>query len=150
MSQRLITLLEPIVEDLGYTLWYLESVGGGRNAMLRIYIDSPNGIDLEDCEKVSHEVGAALDVDDEGGAGYTLEVSSPGLDRPLVSAGHFRQFIGERARVRMFAPVAGHRKFAGVIESVSDTSVDLRCDDQTYQLPLGDMAKASLEPVFED
>lgn len=150
MSQRLVNLLEPIVNDLGYTLWHLESVGGGRNITLRIYIDSADGIDLEDCEKVSREVSATLDVDDDGGSGYALEVSSPGLDRPLVSAEHFNRFVGERAHVRMFAPVAGHRKFTGVIDGVSDTAVDLRCDDQTYHLPLGDMAKARLEPVFED
>lgn len=150
MSQRLVNLLEPVVSDLGYVLWHLETQGGGRNMTLRLYIDSPDGIDLEDCETVSREVGAALDVDDDSDSGYTLEVSSPGLDRPLVTADHFRQFAGDQARVRMFAPVDGHRKFMGVIETVTDATVDLRCKDQTYRLPLGDMAKASLEPVFEE
>lgn len=150
MSQRLVNLLEPIVTDLGYVLWHLETVGGGKNSTLRLYIDAAEGIDLDDCEKVSHEVSAALDVDDDSSTGYTLEVSSPGLDRPLVTAEHFRQFIGEWARVRMFAPVDGHRKFLGVIENVTDAAVDLRCKDQTYPLPLGDMAKASLEPVFDE
>lgn len=150
MSQRLVTLLEPIVTDLGYVLWHLETIGGGRNSTLRLYIDAEAGIGLEDCEKVSHEVSAALDVDDDGGANYSLEVSSPGLDRPLVSAEHFRQFAGQSARVRMFAPVDGHRKFLGTIDTVTDAAVDLRCKDQTYRLPLGDMAKANLEPVFEE
>ncbi|RJS92714.1 ribosome maturation factor RimP [Salinisphaera sp. Q1T1-3] len=149
MTQRFHSLIEPIVTDLGYELWHVESVGRGKNATLRVYIDASEGIDIEDCEAVSREVSAALDVADDGSAAYTLEVSSPGLDRPLVDAGHFEQFIGERARVNMFAPVAGQRKFRGVIRAVSQDAVDLACDDAIYSLPIGDMAKARLDPVFE-
>ncbi|MBO9470223.1 ribosome maturation factor RimP [Endozoicomonas sp. G2_2] len=149
MSQRLRNLLEPIVTDLGYELWHLESVGAGRSSVLRLYIDSPEGIALEDCEKVSHEVSAVLDVEDSSNSQYSLEVSSPGMDRPLVTGEHFRRFIGERARINMFAPVAGQRKFRGTILAVNGDTVDLGCDDQTYSLATGDMAKARLEPVFE-
>lgn len=150
MSQRLVNLLEPVVSDLGYVLWHLQTLGGGKNTTLRLYIDSADGIDIEDCEAVSREVSAVLDVDDDGDSAYTLEVSSPGLDRPLITAAHFREFVGDQARVRMYAPVEGHRKFVGVIEAVTDAAVELRCKDQAYQLPLGDMAKASLEPVNEE
>ncbi|MES1951855.1 ribosome maturation factor rimP [Salinisphaera sp. S4-8] len=150
MSQRLHELLEPIVTDLGYELWHLESVGAGRSRVLRLYIDSPDGIALEDCEAVSHEVSAALDVEDEGSGEYQLEVSSPGLDRPLIIGEHFRRFIGHRARVNMFAPVGGKRKLRGTILAVNGDTVDLGCDDQTYSLATGDMAKARLEPVFEE
>ncbi|MAS10822.1 ribosome maturation factor RimP [Salinisphaera sp.] len=150
MSQRLRNLLEPIVTDLGYELWHLESVGAGRSSVLRLYIDSPEGIALEDCEKVSHEVSAVLDVEDSSNSQYSLEVSSPGMDRPLVTGEHFRRFIGERARINMFAPVAGQRKFRGTILAVNGDTVDLGCDDQTYSLATGDMAKARLEPVFEE
>ncbi|HET7313634.1 ribosome maturation factor RimP [Salinisphaera sp.] len=150
MSHRLHKLLEPVVTDLGYELWHLESVGSGKSAVLRLYIDSPEGIDIEDCEAVSHEVSAALDVADDGNAGYRLEVSSPGLDRPLATAAHFERFVGERARVNMFAPVSGQRKFRGRILAVKGQVVELACDDATYELPVGDMAKARLEPIFDD
>lgn len=150
MSQRLHDLLEPVVTDLGYELWHLESVGAGRGRTLRLYIDAPQGVALEDCEKVSREVSAVLDVEDEGQGQYQLEVSSPGLDRPLVTGEHFRRFIGERARVHMFAPVAGQRKFRGTILAVNGDTVDLGCDDQTYTLTTGDMAKARLDPVFDE
>ena len=149
MSQRLYDLLEPVVNDLGYELWHLEHISG-RNGVIRLYIDSAEGIVVEDCETVSHEVGAVLDVADPGSANYQLEVSSPGLDRPLAHAAHFERFVGERARVNMFAPVDGQRKFRGVILAVNGDVVDLGCDDQTYRLAVGDMAKARLEPVFEE
>ena len=150
MSQQLHDLLEPVIADLGYELWHLERVGAGKNSVLRVYIDSPAGIALEDCEKVSREISAVLDVEDAIKGHYDLEVSSPGLDRPLVSAEQFRRFVGERARIHMFAPVQGQRKFAGEIRGVNGDTVDLACDDQTYSLAVGDMAKARLEPVFEE
>jgi len=149
MSPRFHSLIEPIVTDLGYELWHIESVGQGKNAVLRVYIDSPDGIDIEDCEAVSREVSASLDVADDGSAAYSLEVSSPGMDRPLVSAAHFERFTGERARVNMFAPVDGKRKFKGQISAVTTDTVDLDCDGAIVRLPIGDMAKARLDPVFE-
>lgn len=150
MLQRLRNLLEPVVTDLGYELWHLESQGSGRSGVLRLYVDSPQGIALEDCEKVSREVSAVLDVDDAGGGQYQLEVSSPGLDRPLITGEHFSRFIGQRARITMFAPVDGKRKLRGTILAVSGDTVDLGGDEQTYSLATGDMAKAKLEPVFEE
>lgn len=150
MSQRLCNLLEPVVTDLGYELWHLESVGSGRSGVLRLYIDSPQGIALEDCEKVSREVSAVLDVEDSGTGQYQLEVSSPGLDRPLITGEHFGRFIGERARITMFAPVDGKRKLRGTILAVNGDMVDLGGDEQRYSLATGDMAKARLEPAFEE
>jgi ribosome maturation factor RimP len=149
MPQRLYDLLDPVVTDLGYELWHLEQHGAGKNGLLRLYIDSPAGIAIEDCEKVSHEVSVVLDVARAGRGRYDLEVSSPGLDRPLVTPAHFKRFIGASARIHLFAPVAGRRKLIGVILAVEDQVVDLGVDDQTYRLPIGDMAKARLEPVFE-
>ncbi len=142
-------MLLPVVEDLGYELWHLESVGAGRSRTVRLYIESPDGIALEDCEKVSREVSAVLDVEDDSSGQFQLEVSSPGLDRPLVTPEHFRRFVGEAARISMFAPVDGKKKLRGVILAVNGDTVDLGCDDQTYSLSMSDMAKARLEPVFE-
>lgn len=150
MSHRLQSTLEPVVADLGYELWHTEAVGSGKNAVLRLYIDSPDGIDIDDCEAVSHEVSATLDVIDDGKAAYQLEVSSPGLDRPLATREHFARFIGEKARIKMFAPVSGQRKFVGRIQAVEDRTVELALEDGVYELPIGDMAKARLEPDYED
>ncbi len=149
MSQRLHDLLAPVIADLGYELWHLEYNGAGPNSLLRLYIDAPEGVGLEDCEKVSHEVSAALDVAEDSSHNYQLEVSSPGLDRPLVTAAHFQRFIGDSARITMFAPVADQRKFRGVIKSADAATVELDCDGQIFQLSIKDMARARLEPVFE-
>lgn len=142
-------MIKPVVTDLGYELWHLESVGAGRNSVLRVYIESPQGIAVEDCEKVSREVSALLDVEDASSGQYQLEISSPGLDRPLVTGAHFSRFVGERARITLYAPIEGRRKLRGTILAVHGDTVDLGGDDQTYSVATGDMAKARLEPVFE-
>lgn len=149
MSQRLVQLLEPVVEDLGYELWHLEVEGSGNNRLLRLYIDAAEGIVVEDCERVSREVGAALDVADPLPGAYRLEVSSPGLDRPLVKPAHFRRFLGERARVTLYAPLDGRRRFTGVLCDVDDENVCLEYDDRTVTLPHTAIAKARLVPEFD-
>lgn len=155
MSQRLVQLLEPVVEDLGFELWHLEVEGSGGNRLLRLYIDVPEGgesvgIVIEDCERVSREVGAALDVADPLSGGYRLEVSSPGLDRPLVKPAHFRRFLGQGARVTLYAPIEGRRRFNGVLRDLDDESVRLEYDDgRTVALPYTAIAKARLVPEFE-
>lgn len=153
MSQQLHELIEPVVADLGCELWHVEHVGAVSNRLLRIYIDAPNGITLEDCESVSHEVSAMLEVEQMQGnriADYSnLEVSSPGLDRPLVTAAHFDRFIGEMARIKLFAPVEGQRRLLGVIRGVTGEAVELEIDGKILSVAIADMAKARLEPTFE-
>lgn len=175
MSQRLVELLEPLVEDLGFVLWHLELQGSGDNRLLRLYIDVPersessvvrrsessaarhggsdtataSGVMLEDCERVSREVGAALDVADPLPGAYRLEVSSPGLDRPLVKPEHFRRFLGERARVTLYAPIGGRRRFTGVLYGLDDEGVRVACEDGTVALPYAAIAKARLAPEFK-
>lgn len=149
MSQRLLQLLEPVVEDLGFELWHLELEGSGNNRLLRLYIDAEEGIVVEDCERVSREVGAALDVADPLPGAYRLEVSSPGLDRPLARPEHFRRFLGQKARVTLYAPIDGRRRFAGVLRDLDDDNVHLEYDDGTVALPLTAIAKARLMPEFE-
>lgn len=150
MSQRLVQLLESVVEDLGFELWHLELEGAGGNRLLRLYIDAPEGIVVEDCERVSREVGAALDVADPLPGAYRLEVSSPGLDRPLVKPAHFRRFLGKNAKVTLYAPIEGRRRFTGVLRDLDDESVRLEYDDGcTVALPYTAIAKARLVPEFE-
>lgn len=149
MSQRLLQVLEPVVEDLGFELWHLELEGAGGNRLLRLYIDAPEGVQLEDCERVSHEVSATLDVADPLPGAYRLEVSSPGLDRPLVKPEHFRRFLGERAKVTLYAPIEGRRRFIGVLHGLDDEAVRLECDGEVVTLPYATIAKARLVPEFD-
>lgn len=149
MSQRLTGLLEPVIEDLGYELWHLELVGGGSNRVLRVYIDSPNGIALDDCEQVSQELSACLDVADPIQSEYSLEVSSPGLDRPLFTDEHFRRFVGYQVSVRTYAPVDGKRRFDGVVRSMENDELRLDIDGEEVVLPRSAIAKARLVPELE-
>lgn len=149
MSQRLLQVLEPVVEDLGFELWHLELEGAGGSRLLRLYIDAPEGVQLEDCERVSHEVSATLDVADPLPGAYRLEVSSPGLDRPLVKPEHFRRFLGERAKVTLYAPIEGRRRFIGVLHGLDDEAVRLECDGEVVTLPYAAIAKARLVPEFD-
>lgn len=132
--------------DLGYELWHLELAGAGSNRLLRLYIDAEAGITLEDCEAVSHDVSVLLDVEDPITGHYQLEVSSPGLDRPLVTVEHFARFVGAMANVKLFAPIDGQRKLVGVIRGVAGDELRLECEHKTVAVPLSGIAKARLAP----
>ena len=148
-SAKLTALLRPLIEELGYEFVGLEHSSNPKNPALVVYIDRPEGIAIEDCERVSREVAALLDVEDPSPGQYHLEVSSPGLDRPLFTADHYRRFIGEEARVTVFAPVDGRRKFRGEILGCDDDGVRLRQDGAEVVLELGNIAKARLVPDYD-
>lgn len=148
LRDRLTDLLEPIIKDLGYELLLLEFGGASGSGTLRLFIDSPAGITLADCEKVSREVAAVLDVEDPIHSAYHLEVSSPGMDRPLAKPEHFEQFKGEIARVQMLAPVEGRRRFQGKVLGVTAEAVTLEIDGVAVILPFNDIEKAKLVPDF--
>ena len=134
--------------DLGYELVHLELTSQGRDTVLRIYIDAPGGIQIDDCEAVSRQLSALLDVEDPLSGEYLLEVSSPGLDRPLVKPDHFRQFLGDQARIVMHTHVLGRRRFTGQMVEADDQAVTLEVDGESYELRYQDMESARLEPVF--
>ena len=139
-----------MIEDLGYELWHLERVGPAAERILRLYIDAPEGVTVDDCEAVSHEVSSLLDVEQAQGnraADYgRLEVSSPGLDRPLMTVAHFARFVGESAQVTLYAPVEGRRRLQGVIRDATDETVELEVDGRIFSLAITDVAKARLDP----
>ena len=110
LREKLIALTEPLLAQLGYELVDLEYVPGRAHAVLRIFIDRAGGVGLDDCERVSGEVSALLDVEDPVPTGYTLEVSSPGLDRVLRTPAHFQRFVGERVRVELLQSRDGRRR----------------------------------------
>jgi ribosome maturation factor RimP len=150
LQNRLEQLLEPLVENLGYELVLLEYNAHRGSALLRLFIDAPGGVTLSDCEKVSREVEGLLDVEDPIPQNYRLEVSSPGLDRPLVKPGHFERFAGSVARVQLLAPRDGRRKFQGVLRGYRDEHVVLETEDAgTVTLALSDIERARLVPDYE-
>jgi ribosome maturation factor RimP len=148
MREKLIELLEPVVRAQGYELWELEYQPRRGEGFLRLYIDAEAGIDLEACEIVSRAVSAVLDERDPIPVEYTLEVSSPGMDRVLRTAAHFTRFVGERASVDMVLPVNGRRRFLGKLLAVSDTELTLEQDGLPVQLSLAGIGKARLAPDF--
>ena len=150
LRDRLTALLEPVVNGLGYELVLLEYAPSRRTGTLRLYIDAPGGIVVEDCERVSREAAALLDVEDPIPGAYRLEVSSPGLDRPLVKPEHFERFAGEKVRVEMLAPIGGQRRFRGVLRGVEGRTVIVETEQaQRLALPLADIEQARLVPDYE-
>lgn len=150
VTDKLESLLAPLVEDLGYEYVGVEYLSNPKNRVIRLYIDRPElGVGVEDCETVSHEVSALLDVEEPVSGHYTLEVSSPGIERPLFGSAHFRRFAGENARVVMAVPVEGRRKFKGRIVGADEHQVVLEVDGIQHQLPLADIQRASLAPDME-
>ncbi len=145
---RLTELVASAVEPLGYELLGVEYLAQGRHSVLRIYIDSPDGINLDDCERASRQVSAVLDVDDPIKGQYTLEMSSPGLDRPLFTAEHFTQFIGHEVKLRLHSPLEGQRRFKALIKGVEDDVIHLASSetDEEWQISLDNIEKANLLP----
>ena len=147
-GDELAKLLEPAVERLGYEMIDLEVRTGG-NGLVRLYIDKPQGVDLDDCEKVSLAVSALLDVEDPVPGNYNLEVSSPGLDRKLTKVEHFQRFTGETVKVQMRFPIEGRRRFRGTLVSSDDENIVVEVDGESHSLPLKTIDTARLVPVLE-
>ena len=145
----LVKLLEPTIERLGYELVDIELKLGGRDGMLRVYLDKADGIDIEDCETVSHQVSAILDVEDPLSGHYTLEVSSPGLDRTLTKPAHFERFMGEDVRVKLRFPLEGRRNFKGALKSADEKQIEIEVDGQSHSLPLTTIESARLVPQLQ-
>jgi len=136
-------VVEPVVAGMGYELVELQAANGGR--MLRLFIDKPGGIGVEDCAAVSRQLSRVLEV--EGIDYERLEVSSPGLDRRLRKAGDFARFAGHKADVRMRTPDAtGRRRFVGVLRGEAEGRVSMELEGQTVRLALEDVERARLVP----
>jgi ribosome maturation factor RimP len=149
-QQEIHALLSPTVEALGLELLGVEYVAGSSSALLRLYIDvADRPINLDDCESVSREVSALLDVNDPIDGHYTLEVSSPGLARPLFQPEHFARFAGAVAKVSVDLPIDGRRRFQGAILGVEGEDVLLEQDGLKVRIPHSNIAKAKLVPVYE-
>jgi ribosome maturation factor RimP len=165
LHQRLIQIIEPVLEAAGFELVdvrFLLEQGGW---VLRVQVDIPlhevkditevpsDRVDLADCEQISRELSAVLDVEDPIPQAYHLEVGSPGIDRPLRTAAHFAHFAGSEAKIQMFAPLhteTGERKnFKGLLKGVIDDKVEIVCDGHAFQLPIVDIDHAKLVPDWD-
>jgi ribosome maturation factor RimP len=141
-------LSEP-VEALGFELLGLELVRAGRHSTLRLYIDHEDGIDVNDCAEVSRQVSAVLDVEDPISTEYDLEVSSPGLARPLFKPAHYQAIIGQQAELSLRMAVNNRRKLKGTVVAVEDTMVRLEVEGQEFPVAFSNIQKAHLVPNFD-
>ncbi len=146
-SEEFAKLLQPTIERLGYELSDLEARLSGGHGMLRVFIDKPDGIGLDDCEKVSLAVSALLDVEDPVPGQFDLEVSSPGLDRKLTKIEHFQRFKGEIVKVHMRFPIEGRKRFRGTLVSSDDENIVVNVDGESHTLPMATIDTARLVPA---
>lgn len=147
--EQLHALLAPVVEALGYQCWGIEFLSQGKHSLLRVYIDHSNGILVDDCEKVSRQLSSVLDVEDPISSDYTLEVSSPGLDRPLFTLEQYAASVGEQVKIKLRSPFEGRRNFQGLLRGVEEQDVVVLVDDHEYLLPVDTIDKANIVPRFE-
>ena len=148
LEQRLTDLLEAPVVALGFELWGVEFIRAGKHSTLRVFIDSEQGVTVEDCAEVSRQVGAIMDVEDPITEEYYLEVSSPGLDRPLFKVAQFEKYVGQEAAVQLRMATNNRRKFKGVIKAVQGDMITLTVDGKDDVLAFTNIQKANIVPNF--
>jgi ribosome maturation factor RimP len=150
IADKVLSIINPSIQDLGYELLGIEYVPSGKHSILRLYIDSEDGIGVDDCEIVSRQVSAIMDVEDPISGQYNLEVSSPGIERPLFVVAHFMRFLGHDVRLRTYRPIEGRRNFTGAIGSVSEksNSLELVTELGPVTLDLDLIEKANLVAHF--
>lgn len=137
----------PIVESMGYELVGVEFSSSDHHGHMRVYIDKEGGINLEDCTEVSHQLSAILDVEDPVQVAFDLEVSSPGLNRPLFKITDYEKFVGEKVKVKLAIPQNNRRNFKGLITAVEGDVIELDIDNEQFKLSFNSIAKANL--VFQ-
>jgi len=148
-QSQLEAIIEPVVTSLGYVLWGTEFISQGRHSVLRVFIDHEDGITLEACEAVSRQVSAVMDVEDPITDEYTLEVSSPGLDRPLFKLEQYSSCVGSLVNLRLRAPFEGRRRYKGIVKGVEGQDVVIETDGHELLLPIESIEKAQVIPQFE-
>lgn len=157
LRERLIDLIEPVVDGLGYELVDVEHVAGRQNGVLRVFIDRvgadrpdegapETGVTVDDCANVSRAVSELLDVEDPVPGAYSLEISSPGFDRVLRKPAHFERFVGGNVQVELKAPREGRRRYTGRLDAVSGDGVRLEVDRRAVELRFDEIGKARLAP----
>ncbi len=144
MEVRLESLIGPVVTAMGCELWGIEFIRQG--ALLKVYIDSKEGVDIGDCERVSRQVSSLLDVEDPLEGKYTLEVSSPGLDRRLFNLSQYPGYIGSMVKIVLNLPFEGRRRFTGQLRGIENDEVIVRVEEEEYLLPFDGIERANVVP----
>ncbi|MBA1198219.1 ribosome maturation factor RimP [Pseudomonas shirazensis] len=147
--EQLQALLAPVVEGLGYQCWGVEFIAQGKHSVLRVYIDKEGGVLVDDCAIVSRQVSGVLDVEDPITSEYTLEVSSPGMERPLFTLEQYASHAGEQVKIKLRSPFEGRRNFQGLLRGVEEQDVIVQVDDQEFLLPIDSIEKANIIPSFD-
>lgn len=146
---QVVELLSPTVESLGCSIWGVEYLSQGRHSKLRLYIDREGGVDVDNCAEISRHVSDLLDVEEFNQNTYTLEVSSPGMDRILFHEEQYQDYVGAQIEARLNFPFEGKKKYTGQLAGMEDHNVVLRVDDEEYLLPIENIQKARVIPAFE-
>jgi ribosome maturation factor RimP len=148
-NDRLKQLLEPVIAALDCELWGIDLQMGGKRKVLRLYIDrEEQGVDINDCERVSRQASAILDVEDLIAGEYVLEVSSPGMDRPLYELDHYAKYLGEQISLRLRFPYEGRRNYKGRLKAIEGDEIVLLVADNEFLFPVEGIEKANLIPQF--
>jgi ribosome maturation factor RimP len=137
-------IIEPVVLALGFELWGIEYLGQGRHSLLRVYIDKENGINIDDCAEASRQISSILDVEDPISSEYTLEVSSPGMDRILFNIDQFRAYAGSLVKIKLSENFEGRRNFSGIIKNIIDNEVVLLSGEDEYAFPYELIERANI------
>ena len=143
-SIGLEALFAPIIEGLGYSLWGVELRSSQKHAHVKIFIDHDDGITVDDCSEVSHQISGVLDVEDPISVAYTLEVSSPGVERPLMKLEHYKKYIGNIIKVRLSWAVNERKNYLGMLKNVSDDEIVMEVDQQKVEFPFNAVKRANL------
>ncbi len=147
MSTSLEALIEPVVKGLGCDLWGIERFSQGKHSLLKVYIDAEKGIDVEDCARISRQVSALLEVEEPFKGKYTLEVSSPGLDRRLFTLAQFEGFKGAQVKLSLRTPYEGRKRFTGMLCGIEEQDVVIRSsDDEEVLFPYEQIERANVVP----
>jgi len=149
-NTKLLAICEPVVAGAGYELVDVEYLRDQSGWVLRVYIDGPGGVGFDDCEAVSRELGAVLDVEDPIAQAYRLEVSSPGISRPLRTPDHFRAQIGSVAKIVLATALDGRRNFKGQVVAVEPDVIVVDVDGKTFRIPFADIDSAKLVPNWDE
>ncbi len=147
-NAELEKIIRPAVEATGFEFWGLEYLAQGKHSVLRVYIDHADGIDVDNCAEVSHQVSGVLDLENPIQGYYNLEVSSPGMDRPLFTEEQFARYQGEEAELRVSVAINGRRKFKGTIAQVENGVISLLVDGESFEIPCQQVEKAHLVVNF--
>ena len=147
-QSHLWELFEPIISGMGYELVEIEHFPNPKHGVLRFYIDKEGGVNVDDCSSVSRQIGAFIDVEDPINGQFNLEVSSPGLDRPLRRLQDFQRFAGSMVKLKTVMPLDGQRNFKGRLLQASEATLVLETEAEEISLPMSAIEKARIVPEF--